>query len=205
MRFHCSGLVGVFCAVFLSWGCKASSDDYASGNPDSGAKTSESGTTTADSAGTGTWKAPAYATTPLSGKIAGRAFTYVTGMAQTDSGHPENIIYQLFGFTPEAVTTKCWTQPDPATPEAAHRSVYFVVPKQSATFTWGDGKVIAEILTVSLFSKMNGTPHTFATDQAQVTINNYSDSATEITGSVVIEGDADNTVNGAFTAKRCEL
>jgi hypothetical protein len=81
---------------------------------------------------------------------------------------------------------------------------WFRVPKRAGTFELGDGRTVAGATAVQLGSVgEDGVPHTYATDRAKLVIDAYTEEAQEIRGSIVVEGDPDNKVNGTFVARRC--
>ena len=79
----------------------------------------------------------------------------------------------------------------------------FRVPRTGGTFTWGGGQTIAGYTSITLASVQNNTPTTQSTDRAKVMIGAWPASG-EVAGAVVVKVDDNNTLNGTFSARRCD-
>ncbi len=145
---------------------------------------------------------PAYQTTNAKGKIAGKTFEFVTGFVKAVAGDASAMDVELLAFSPE-LNGPCWNQPPAGSNPDLELRVIFRVPRTGGSFTWGGGQSISGFNSVTLASlKTDGSLNTLGTDRAKVTIGPWP-TALELTGSMVVQADASNTLNGTFTVYRC--
>jgi hypothetical protein len=149
---------------------------------------------------------PDYKTTVLSGKIAGKVFTFVTGFVAPAKDDASAMQIEMLGFSPELGSTPCWNKPPSGSNPDTELSVVFRVPKEGGSFEWGGGKTISGFTVVSLLSlNTDGSTRTSPSDRAKVTIGAMPTQASApVSGQMVIEADANNSINGTFDVRRCD-
>ena len=145
---------------------------------------------------------PSFETTIARGKIAGKAFEFVTGFVRAAPNDATAMDIELLGFSPE-LGGPCWNQPPSGANRDLENRVIFRVPRTGGTFTWGSGQNIAGYTSITLASVQNNTAATQSTDRAKVMIGAWPTSG-EVAGAVVVKFDDNNTLNGTFSARRCD-
>jgi hypothetical protein len=188
--------LGFLVAVWLA-GCAGGGPTGGSGGTGGGGAGGTDGG--GGSGGSGTL--PNFETTFAKGKIAGKTFEFASGWVKAVAGDATAMDVELLGFSPELSDTPCWNQPPAGSNPDATNRVIFRVPRAGGTFTWGGGQAIAGFTSITLASAA-GTPATQSTDRAKVMIGPWP-TAVELSGSVVVKVDDNNTVNGTFTVRRC--
>ena len=146
---------------------------------------------------------PNFETTTARGKIAGKTFEFVTGFVRQSANDATAMDVELLGFSPE-LGGPCWNQAPSGSNRDLENRVIFRVPRTGGTFTWGGGQNISGYASITLASVQNNTPATQSTDRAKVMIGAWPASGAEVAGSVVVKVDDNNTLNGTFSARRCD-
>ena len=147
---------------------------------------------------------PAFATTVAKGKIAGKDFDFVTGFVRPSASDATAMEVELLGFSPE-LSTPCWNKPPAGSNPDREQRILFRVPRAGGTFVWGGGQAIAGATTVTLgWIGADSAAKTSTTDRAKVIIEPLPTMENPPgRGSMVIQVDASNTVNGTFEMRRC--
>ena len=122
---------------------------------------------------------------PLTGKIGGQAFTVSAGETDAFLSQGDQYFVNLYG----AIFTACTV----GGPPLGANSVIFEIPKMPGTYNLGLGQL------ATLYD--GATAYNRIASRGTIVIDSIA--GTTITGGAAITFDANNTVNGKFTATIC--
>jgi len=134
---------------------------------------------------------PDYASGPLAGKINGQAWSLGHGVAATYVSNGQSTLYLSFGQTASS---------DPCAPVDTSGSGGSYVTASAPNQT---GETKFNVFTVPPVTIGYAGPQGETSAFANGKIRIDSVTATQVTGHLVAQSDADNTVNGAFTVSIC--
>lgn len=129
-----------------------------------------------------------YSTANLGGKVLGAPFETVTAVASVSPSDPVRFRLSFLDIPLEDPCGFIFTQ----------RMVMASVPAALGETVFGEGSPMA---SATFFSQTDEGSTNLVTTTGKVVVQSISD--TEVTGLFLASLDADNVVNGAFTAKRC--